>query len=362
MQPESIALFYQYGSSDKVYQVQLKELKGGWVVNFQYGRRGSSLVGGTKTADPVSYGMAKRKYDTLIRQKRGKGYTPGEGEVPYMHSEDIGEVTGFVPQLLTQVTEEQALALYDNYDIWLQIKHDGERRGVLCSPDEFLGSNRKGLKTPLAKSITEDLARFYGASRMSEILDTEDMGDYVVIFDILASMEDTAVFRQRADALKTFRSQAHALRLTNLIVDEPYQPPSKGDMLTFIIDARNAGEEGVVIRDGNSVYTPGKPNSGGPAWKLKFYEDATCRVSSRHPTKRSVSLELWDKQARKAGWIHVGNCAIPANKPIPDPGDLVEIRYLYAYEGGSLYQPQFKGVRTDVDVSAAETSQLKYKS
>jgi bifunctional non-homologous end joining protein LigD len=56
----------------------------------------------------------------------------------------------------------------------------------------------------------------------------------------------------------------------------------------------------------------------------------------------------------------VGNCTIPANHEIPNVGDLVEIRYLYAYRGGSLYQPIYEGIRNDLSIEAACESQLQY--
>jgi bifunctional non-homologous end joining protein LigD len=56
----------------------------------------------------------------------------------------------------------------------------------------------------------------------------------------------------------------------------------------------------------------------------------------------------------------VGNCTIPANYEIPQVGDLVEIRYLYAYLGGSLYQPIYEGIRNDISPEACGEIQLKY--
>ena len=50
------------------------------------------------------------------------------------------------------------------------------------------------------------------------------------------------------------------------------------------------------------------------------------------------------------------------NFDIPKHGDVVEIRYLYAYEGGSLFQPVYLGVRDDLDKEACKIEQLKYKS
>ena len=41
-------------------------------------------------------------------------------------------------------------------------------------------------------------------------------------------------------------------------------------------------------------------------------------------------------------------------------GDVAVVRYLYAFDGGSLYQPQWHGVRTDKSPSECTIDQLKY--
>lgn len=74
---KSASLYFQEGSSDKEYHLQLEEVKGGHVVNFQYGRRGGTLQKGTKTLVPVSIGAAEQIYDKLYREKTGKGYVEG---------------------------------------------------------------------------------------------------------------------------------------------------------------------------------------------------------------------------------------------------------------------------------------------
>jgi hypothetical protein len=44
---QEIALHCTKGSSDKIYLVQIESAtSGGYVVNFQYGRRGAALHGG----------------------------------------------------------------------------------------------------------------------------------------------------------------------------------------------------------------------------------------------------------------------------------------------------------------------------
>jgi len=63
---EKISLYYRAGSSDKEYHVTIEEQNGGHSVNFAYGRRGSTLLTGAKTAYPVDYETAKRIFDKLV--------------------------------------------------------------------------------------------------------------------------------------------------------------------------------------------------------------------------------------------------------------------------------------------------------
>src|SRR3990170_703458 len=72
--PSNVSLHYQDDRSDKVYHVQVEEVKGGYVVNFQFGRRGSTLQTGSKTPSPVPLDEALKIRERLLREKMGKGY------------------------------------------------------------------------------------------------------------------------------------------------------------------------------------------------------------------------------------------------------------------------------------------------
>jgi len=85
---------------------------------------------------------------------------------------------------------------------------------------------------------------------------------------------------------------------------------------------------------------------------------ASCIVAGVNGTKRSVAIELLDGEQR----ISVGNVTVPPNANIPSAGTIIEIRYLYCYEGGSLYQPVYLCRRDDVSPSACTTAQLKFKA
>lgn len=52
----------------------------------------------------------------------------------------------------------------------------------------------------------------------------------------------------------------------------------------------------------------------------------------------------------------------PPNYEVSATGNLIEVRYLYAYKGGSLYQPTCLGIRKDLEEKDAIIAQLKYKA
>ena len=60
--------------------------------------------------------------------------------------------------------------------------------------------------------------------------------------------------------------------------------------------------------------------------------------------------------------VPVGNVTIPPNHKIPVVGAVIEVRYLYAFRGGSIYQPVYLGARTDITAEECSTAQLKYKA
>ena len=78
-------LFFQEGTSDKVYEIDLCESGDGFLVNFRYGRRGASLKEGTKTIFPVALAEAEKVFAALEQEKRKKGYVAA-GEAPIVVS------------------------------------------------------------------------------------------------------------------------------------------------------------------------------------------------------------------------------------------------------------------------------------
>lgn len=360
---KSVKLRFKQGASDKAYNVELAELDGGWVVNFAYGKYGKSLKAGTKTKTALPYAEAMTIYDEVVAEKLAKGYTAdGSGQV-FLGTENAGRVTGFLPQLLNTITLEKMKELVAKEPgSWIaQEKFDGERRGAILNDAGVIGTNRKGLSIALPQQIAEDIAALAKINVKEVIMDAEDMGDYLAVFDIVSANGTclkTKPIEERLEALQdlgTFMKQSGigcSLRIAEHVVLET---PEQLEVLVKRYEAAHA--EGVVFKRLGTPYEAGKPNSGGNHLKLKFTQDATVRVAAHSKGKRSVAMEVLDKEA----WVSVGNVTIPGSKDIPAVGALIDVQYLYAYRGGALFQPVFKGVRTDLEEVDCAIEKLVYK-
>ena len=93
--------------------------------------------------------------------------------------------------------------------------------------------------------------------------------------------------------------------------------------------------------------------------KYKFVESASFVVLARNP-QRCVTLGLYPAGGDTPA--PAGNVTIPPNHEVPAPGDVVEIKYLYAFrESGAVYQPVYLGKRDDIPATECGVEQLKYK-
>ena len=350
MNKESTTLYYRSGSSDKVYHAAVDERPGGYVVNFAYGRRGSTLQSGTKTHVPVSFDDAQKIYNKLVREKTAKGYTPGANGTPYSGTENAQRSTGILPQLLNPVDERQLEKLLNDADYWMQEKKDG-RRVIIQAGDKITGINRKGLVIALPESIVNSAAKI----GVPFILDGEAIGDTFHTFDLL---ELNGV---------NLRTRPFKERYTTLVA----LIGTGVDSIELVPVGRTAAEkhadfsrlkadkaEGVVFKNADAPYTPGRPASGGPQLKFKFVTTGTFIVAGVNAGKRSVGLEVFNAEGQRQ---YVGNVTVPPNHKMPKVGELAEIRYLYCFREGCLFQPFYLGIRDDIDANACTVAQLKFK-
>jgi bifunctional non-homologous end joining protein LigD len=351
-------LYYQEGSSDKIYRAAVERSGDGFVVNFAYGRRGATLTAGTKTQAPVPYDEALIVYTRLVKSKTAKGYKPVDGDDTGDCSGGTGMVTavmvredtGLRAQLLNPLDSLEDASPYLQDDWWcLQEKHDGRRMLVRKAGTSITAANRRGQSTGCPAAIHAALLALPG----DFVIDGECVGETYFTFDLL---EGESGDLRRMTYMERGRQLCALLQdCENAVVavETAFGTQEKQRMLARL---RDNGREGIVLKDLRACWSVAQPAGGGPALKFKFWQTCSCIVVGVN-ARRSVSLEL--------GGRPIGNVTIPPSHAVPEPGQVVEIRYLYVTgQGGALYQPVYLGVRDDVEPAECtpEIQRLKYKA
>lgn len=358
------SLFCREGSSDKEYNIFIEDsatVPGAYDVRATWGRRGAPRDSQYK-ASGVTMLQAEATLMSLKRSKEAKRYREDPSlakgtpltAVPaativseYGASTPEREYTELKPQLLNPIDVDELEAYLAN-DEWLaQEKLDGKRIMVEVNFGQVTASNRRSWKVGIPQDVAEELSKFDDC-----VLDGELVGGVYYVFDCLNHNGTDLRANAYTDRFNCLVENVIGDRMLYQvdIVPTAYSADDKRNLVKSL-----EHKEGVVFKKLSAPHEAGRPNKGGSQIKCKFVSSATCVVSAVN-TKRSVAIKVDSPD----GFVSVGNVTIPPNYELPKVGDLVEVRYLYAYEGGSLYQPVYLGKRDDVDVDTV--SQLKYKS
>lgn len=352
------ASFYcQENSSDKEYHMQVAEVDGGFVVKYQYGRRGSTLTPGIKPAKPIPLDKAIKQFDSMCKERIGKSYTRADSTGTAAIDTVAREKSGLLPQLLNAIDESALTTLFQDNAMCMQEKQDGERVMVSRKDDVVVASNKLGFTRPLPQEV---IAAILKLPCTEAILDGELVGNQYRIFDILSLdrvCQRKHGYLRRYTVYTAFLADCGSPALK--AVTGWFKPEEKKTHFERIKQAKG---EGVVFKDIHTLYFDGRPNSGGPQLKYKFTESATCIVDRVSDARRSVALALLDERGTP---VPIGNVTVPVNMAVPAVGALVEVRYLYRYEAGSLFQPVLLGVRNDIaphECTLAQVRRIKSKS
>ncbi|MES2657196.1 MAG: WGR domain-containing protein [Verrucomicrobiota bacterium] len=349
---KSASLYFREGSSDKVYQAAIEPKDDGYIVTFAYGRRGSTLNAGIKTPHIVTLQQAHAIHDKLVASKIAKGYRPDdEPATSYHPSGGEGRDSGIRCQLLNPVEDAGLIELLNDSQHCLQEKHDGRRMLVRKQGDEITGINRRGLVIAIPEPIRHAVEEL----PVDVIIDGEAVGETLHAFDLLEmkgnNLRERGYLHRFAGLLTLLDPEHKHLRPVTTITHP-------ADKLAMFETYKQAGSEGVVFKDIEAPFSFGRPNSGGSQLKYKFVESASFIVTG-HNAKSSVTIGLFD--ASKL--VGAGNVTIPPNHAIPVVGEIVDVKFLYAFrESGSIYQPVYLGKRCDIPPSECTTDQLKYKT
>jgi bifunctional non-homologous end joining protein LigD len=151
------------------------------------------------------------------------------------------------------------------------------------------------------------------------LIDGEAVGDTLHAFDLLEVNG------------RDLRQRRYLDRFSGLILLLPPKQPAlrwvataidPNDKVETYEDLRLNNREGVVFKDMDAPFSPGRPNSGGPQLKFKFVESASFVITGIN-TKRSVTLGLYDGDRL----VPAGNVTIPPNHEIPQIGTVCDARY-----------------------------------
>ena len=352
----------------KAYEIVMEKRADGWAVSGWNGRIGAPLK-----EQPKGTGMeeadAKAVFDKLLKTQIKKGYKPA-GEATEMVA--VPESLEIDPEMIPALPT----ALLDRDDVdfvagaWLvQEKFDGENRPARITAENVELFNRTAQPVPVPAHIHDALCVVFEKTGNLRF-ESEDMGaDGLVIFDV---PEGLGVVR--ADGFAA-RNELGLKKLDRIIADlnatrETHLPLRVSVAVPYSEFVATGGEarlradkaEGFVAKRADAPHTSGRNTNPKKAAmvKVKFVEDATFRIAaSREKGKRSVGLESWDADA--GVWVRKGNVTIPVNADIPAVGTFADVCYLYAYAGGSVIQPTWKGPRDGVTPEDCAVSKLKLK-
>lgn len=351
------------GTSDKIYEISMfEDSSGGYWVKGANGRRGATLTPRPQNDSPVSLYQAQVLFDNLLDDKLRKHYNVIHSEnhsavgatkpAPVKMTPPVVEKvqTDRYPQLLNPIKEEYMYLLLDDDDWMLQEKVDGRRVMALVENGIVTMTNRKGEVIPTPAEFES------GLSDLSDCwVDGEVIGDRYYLFDILSHNDEDYRDTPAIERLEVLELALRATDCKSLAM--LYTSMTSEDKTKHACTLQANEREGAVLKRKDAPYRPHRPNSGGDALKCKFWASATVEVNAHDIKKRSVAIAAYSDDVCQL----IGKVTIPPNYDVPKVGSLVEVRYLYAYPGGSLCQPIYCGERDD-KTEPDTIESLKFKS
>lgn len=354
---KSIALFFQEGSSDKVYNAQIVKDGDGFSVFVQWGRRSAKLSEGRKAVQ-VPLEKAEKVFDKLVRDKTSKGYAaitqdvkpapeaPPQGEGSGTKAKGVGrERLEQTAQLLNFVEPEVAERLLADDGVVAQQKFDGMRLLVHVG-ERIVGTNRNGEVVKLDASVQAAVAAFEGSAVLDgEFLDRDPKIYW--LFDLLELDGKSIRNECYADRLKKLEAACTGKDGVLRVVPTARSEAEKRAMFGAL---NKASAEGIVFKKADAPYMPGRPASGGAQLKLKFVKSADVVITENAGNAYLMAVYDGDQQQLVgkcfAGTTNESRAEIDrllAEKKRP----IAEVRYLYATDSLNLYQPVFVRLRTD---------------
>jgi bifunctional non-homologous end joining protein LigD len=345
------------GSSDKEYRIQVTKQGSGYIVQFQFGRRGGTLQAGLKTNAPIALEQAEAIYERLVREKVSKGYIGAEAQTALaptpIEKSGIQGRTAYPVELLEEIGRDSVDEYIKSCRYWLQVKIDGHRRQVEKLPGGSIVSyNRKGELTSLPREVADELSAMTdktGTALKSYLIDGELVGNSFVAFDLLKANGTVLAPLTYGER---FRELKRVLQGGNFVTTvATWQTVAEKQAGLAACYANHC--EGVCFK---LISAPYRAGCNGSHLKYKFIKSCSCKVI-RMGDKGHNSATLALLEGKK--WREVGNVSMNGKDQRIKVGAVVEVLFLYATEGRHLYQPRIQRLREDLDPSACTIDQLK---
>jgi bifunctional non-homologous end joining protein LigD len=357
----SIELFFQEGSSDKVYNARVVEAGAGgrFDVVVSWGRRGAGLNEGKKAVG-VSRAEADKQFDRLVREKRGKGYeertvdhqpaavAPPDGEGSASKVTGKRAKIGVAAQLLNALDDDELAAVLGDDAMVAQQKLDGVRV-LVHRGDALVATNRDGQVTELAAAALAGLEYL----PRDTIVDGEVLGGAFWLFDVLRLAGDDVRGRGYLERHALLDSELEpALTAGAAVLPVAIGGKRKRGLLDKL---RAARAEGIVFKHRDAPYKSGRPASGGTQRKYKFVKSADVVILENAGNAYRMAVydgrTLVDVGRVFAGTTNASRKDLDARLARGER-PVVEVSYLYATDDVKLFQPVF--VKTRDDKPAAE--------
>lgn len=370
--PESAHLFYREGSSDKVYNILLQQCETGWSVIASWGRCGSTLQTDAK-AERETYEKAKGLFDSVLKQKLARGYKFVEQAVePEAHPTPVAArslVNGpivsreihFAPELLTRITEREIPAFIASPRYGFQMKRDGRRLTICVEGEQVFGYNKLGMIVQLDPSLHAAIKKLCEAASVKRLLlDGEWEASGFWCWDCLVCNSDLrdVEYSIRHETAETLLGDLTAFGIADILHLVPLVTGAEAKR-ELLASAKARRAEGLAVKMLSARYCGGR---NGNHFKMKFEATASVIVGPKlkKDNHRSVGMYVYDgARKRYLGSVKVADCY-----EVPPDGAVIEVRYLYLFQGqeGRLYQPVYFGVqRDDVLPEECVIQQLKLK-
>lgn len=258
------------------------------------------------------------------------------------------------PMLCGSVQANQ-VETYLNDDDWVaQQKLDGDRLLIHVNDHKVTALNREGKQrsNPTPRFVLDQFAIFPGEWVFDGELLTS--GEFW-LFDLPKAADGIGIedpYWKRYEVLERVFTggiwePAGCIRLLPMA-------RSSASKKRLLRELHGRGAEGLIFRHADAPYRPGKRSE--LALKAKFTHTAEVIVDKVRPEGRdNCTFRLF----RDGRLVPAGSVSLVGRPPVR-PGDVIEVRYLYASEDSLLYQPVMLRVRDDKAPSECTVEQLYY--